>query len=68
MQVNFTSLAKYGTIEFRQHEGTVDAKETLSWVDFLVQFVTCAVVLKDADIQAKEGMKADLEALFAMAK
>jgi hypothetical protein len=30
--VNFQSLAEHGTIEFRQHQGTLNAKKIISWV------------------------------------
>ena len=30
--VNFTSYAIRGTIEFRQHQGTVDAKKAVAWI------------------------------------
>ena len=38
-KVNLQSLARYGTIEFRQHSGTIDAEKILNWVAFCTQFV-----------------------------
>jgi hypothetical protein len=34
--VDLYSLGRYGTIEFRQHHGTVDAREACAWVRFVV--------------------------------
>lgn len=31
-KVNFDSLIRYGTVEFRQHAGTVDAEKIINWV------------------------------------
>jgi hypothetical protein len=31
---NFTSLRRHGTIEFRQHKGSVDEEEIMKWVEF----------------------------------
>ena len=38
-KVNLQSLSRYGTIEFRQHNGTIDAEKILNWVSFCTQFV-----------------------------
>ena len=37
--VNLQSFIKYGTIEFRQHQGTINASDIVSWVKFLRDFV-----------------------------
>ena len=38
-KVNIASLARHGTIEFRQHEGTVNPDEVVNWTQFCVHFV-----------------------------
>lgn len=38
-KVNLSSFIKYGTIEFRQHSGTVNAAKVIRWVQFLHQFI-----------------------------
>jgi hypothetical protein len=38
-KVNITSFSRHGTIEFRQHEGTVDPDRILNWVQFCTNFV-----------------------------
>ena len=37
--VNLTAYAKYGTVEFRQHQGTLNGKKLVSWVKFLLAIV-----------------------------
>ena len=38
-KINLESLRKYGTVEFRQHSGTMDHTKILNWLNFLVAFV-----------------------------
>lgn len=38
-KINLESLTKYGTVEFRQHSGTIDHTKILNWLSFLVGFV-----------------------------
>lgn len=40
--VNFNAYAKYGTIEFRQHHGTLNAKKVRAWVLFTQAVIRCA--------------------------
>ncbi|KAF5979619.1 hypothetical protein FBULB1_5641 [Fusarium bulbicola] len=42
-KVNFTSLQKHDTIEFRQHEGTVHGKQMIKWIKFITKFVSFAI-------------------------
>ncbi|KAM5545982.1 hypothetical protein V8D89_000108 [Ganoderma adspersum] len=57
-KVNFTSLLKHGTIEFRQHEGTVVADTVIAWACFLQHFVNFALSTTD-DIARAEGETLD---------
>lgn len=41
--VNFASLAKYGTIEIRVHEGTTDFNSVINWVRINTQLVRFAI-------------------------
>lgn len=34
--VNVMSMAKYGTLEFRQHQGTLNGKKAVAWVQMLL--------------------------------
>ena len=38
-KVNLCAYLRHGTIEFRQHEGTIDPKTITNWVYFCVNFV-----------------------------
>jgi hypothetical protein len=38
-KLNMTALESYGTVEFRQHSGTVDADKLTNWVSLCVTFV-----------------------------
>ena len=38
-KVNLQSFTRHGTIEFRQHSGTVNARKIGSWVRFLAAFI-----------------------------
>ncbi len=42
-KVNLQSLLRQGTIEFRQHNGIVDADRTLNWVKLLEEFIAESV-------------------------
>jgi hypothetical protein len=39
LKVNLQSFVKYGTIEFRQHAGSLNPNKVINWVKFVVQFV-----------------------------
>ena len=47
-KVNLQSLTRYGTIEFRQHNGTIDAEKILNWVSFCTQFVQASANAPEA--------------------
>ena len=38
--VNLSSLETYGTVEFRQHNGTVNAKKIINWIKLLERMTT----------------------------
>jgi hypothetical protein len=40
--VNVCSFPRYGTLEFRQHHGTLDGRKIAEWVRFLLALVACA--------------------------
>lgn len=42
MRVNLCAIQRHGTIEFRQHSGSVNADTILNWVQFIEQFVTAS--------------------------
>jgi hypothetical protein len=38
-KVNISSYSRYGTVEFRQHQGTVNSEMVCNWVQFCLYFV-----------------------------
>ncbi len=53
-KLNLVPLTKYGTIEFRQHSGTVNADKAENWVRLILSFVEQAAVARP---RARRGEK-----------
>jgi len=49
--VNVTSYARQGTLEFRQHQGTVNPEKVVSWVNLLLAMMEKANAFSDSDVQ-----------------
>lgn len=47
--VNIAPLFSYGTIEFRQHQGSVNGKKISNWVKFVMGVVNGAQMVSDLD-------------------
>ncbi len=47
-KVNLQSLTRYGTMEFRQHSGTLNFTKVINWVSFLMAFVDTSASLTQA--------------------
>ena len=45
--LNFSCFPQYGTVEFRQHHGTTDARKIAQWVAFGQQLLASAVAERD---------------------
>lgn len=56
--VNFNSYAKYGTVEFRQHHGTLNAKKVRAWVLFTQAVIRCAAKSKVLGTTLKDVLDA----------
>jgi biotin operon repressor len=60
-KVNLCSFVKYGTIEFRQHSGTVNGSKIVNWIKLLQHFVeasrpeaiNCEVVQEVVNVAAR---------------
>lgn len=70
-KVNLMSFQRHGTIEFRQHSGTVNATKIANWVRFLGQFIdnskarnTPAVSAPVIEHPALHGVQARLSEMF----
>ncbi|OCH92856.1 hypothetical protein OBBRIDRAFT_824486 [Obba rivulosa] len=50
-KVNFRSHPRTGTVEFRQHQGTMDKDAICTWVRFVLEFVRCALVTSEAKLK-----------------
>lgn len=44
-KLNLQSFVKYGTVEFRQHSGTLDGTKIANWITFCLQFVEDSIVV-----------------------
>lgn len=49
--LNLASYPKYGTVEVRQHQGTIEAKKILAWVAFGQAFIAAAIAGRTLDEQ-----------------
>jgi hypothetical protein len=47
-KVNLTNISSRGSVEFRQHSGTTEARKILNWLSFLMQFVERSIQLANA--------------------
>lgn len=43
-KLNLTAFVRHGTVEFRQHSGTVEARKMIPWIIFCVNFVETSKV------------------------
>jgi hypothetical protein len=64
--VNFTSLVKHATVEFRQHEGTISAESAINWAEFVVRFVEYAMNASDDSVITGGNMIHDLARLVSL--
>lgn len=49
-KVNLAAFARHGTVEFRQHSGTVNAEKMEKWVRFCLGFVESSVVVNREEV------------------
>ncbi len=60
MAVNLLALFKHGTIEFRQHQGTLNGTKATSWIVFTQQFMLGALRSKVKVSWRKKNLKVGL--------
>lgn len=58
-KINLQSYTRHGTIEFRQHSGTVDSEKVVNWICFLDDFVTrsCEVANQLFSVEINSNVK-----------
>jgi Putative amidoligase enzyme len=61
--VNITSYAKYGTLEFRQHQGSLSGKKVVAWVKLLLALASKAQASTVADETVYNSLAELLEAV-----
>jgi hypothetical protein len=54
-KLNFTSYWKHGTVEFRQHSGTVDAEKIKRWISFCQKLVDVATLEQPVTVPTLDG-------------
>ena len=59
VKLNFCSLARQGTIEFRHHSGTTDPQKITNWIKFLINFVIASVNGRGASFDATQFRATD---------
>ncbi len=69
-KVNLQSYNTHGTVEFRQHSGTLNAPKAVNWVRLLDSFITETKRRVDApatqvNVPSLQGVSAQLAAMFA---
>lgn len=50
-KVNFMAIDTHGTIEFRQHEGTVAHRVICAWADFVLAIVRYGFAAKESEVR-----------------
>jgi len=60
MAVNLMALFKHGTVEFRQHQGTLNGTKATSWIVFTQQFMLGALRSKVKVSWRKKNLKVGL--------
>lgn len=58
--VNLTAFPKYGTVEFRQHAGSLNSRKLSAWIQFLFALISCAASGEHA-ADSLSGLLAQLE-------
>ena len=50
-KLNLEALGRHGTIEFRQHSGTVEAEKMVAWIELVVGFVNRSIKARAVKIK-----------------
>lgn len=56
-KLNLCAFARHGTVEFRQHSGTIDSEKIINWVEFCLNFVeNSKVKIVKTEVQARNDI------------
>lgn len=67
VSVNPHAYTRYGTVEFRQHEGTLDHREALPWIKFCLAFTEASRLGGwDSKTDADPEISGDIRTIFQM--
>ena len=60
-KLNLISISKYGSLEFRQHKGTLDFNEIQHWIRFCQEFMEASLcpIMKDSLFRGVNGKTKD---------
>lgn len=67
-KVNLLALQKHGTIEFRQHSGSINADTILNWVSFLTSFVEASKSSPTVKTVKQRGRPANNEGMMPVCR
>ena len=56
-KLNFQSFVRHGTIEFRQHSGTVESEKACAWIRLVASF--CAAAASASEMPARSNVSLD---------
>jgi hypothetical protein len=67
-KLNLESLERHGTIEFRQHSGTVDAEKAVNWVRLCTAFIETTASYQYVQLKRPVSMDSILNHVDAKGK
>lgn len=56
-KLNLAAFLRHGTVEFRQHSGTIDARKMTSWILFCLNFVDASIVGTATPVAPTAGLR-----------
>jgi Putative amidoligase enzyme len=63
-KLNLTAFWAHGTVEFRQHSGTVEADKACAWIELLLQFVNRAAITRQRPTERAVTTKGQIFSAF----
>jgi hypothetical protein len=63
-KLNLCSLNKYGTLEFRQHKGTLEFNEIQHWIKFCIEFLMAGVQKHEGNDSLFRGINSETKEFY----